>query len=821
MSTRLVDYIAVVGSPYDPREMMHTKRLSSTITKYTSTVGRDQTIDSEEDEEQRSNLSEVESETLSVGENSSNIIDDKVSVGVVVEEVGMNSYDAVFDNSAEMFMDKLRKPIVLDRYPREDYPSAPLSPEIPLFCFPNGEIGIRIDECTLPMYYTFVLTAADGNKTYGACLNIWEEYHLEDELLNTEKKDNDDGMISITFDPIKTERETSTIYMSKSIVLISHYPFYNLFKFFLTQMYRISITPSKIPIERFISNFIFEVPLPCQGKVQVHYSIGDKEIFITRPPPNELPMAEVDFELLFCTLSIENIMILFDLVLQEKKILFTSSHVALLTQISEIICHLVFPFKWHHIYIPLLPAKCAEFLFAPVPFMMGLAKDFVNNIEIPSDVFQIDLDNNQIVCSKQQSIPNLPEKQKIRLQNTLNSLVRTKVGSQRAIDKLHFVDLAYAMAPITEEIDPKTGEAFPFPTREVRMAFTRFFVSLFFKYKNFFREAQDSELESMLDLDHFFNKNAFTHQLPEQARSFMEIFLHTQTFERFLLDRLEKVNQNEVQYFEELMIQKDNESKFKFRKQPTPFLSKNFAISRTLMALSPDNSNLTSSTEPYIYLYFPTKLDHTLFTKREYTQLLVSESDVVSNNEINLSWKSCIAALSSLSTNQYSNKTDNNTKMASANIILDENRNENLFDRFSFQTDSKCYHCEHICKESEIRSGWSSSNSQSYTTTCTHCSKQFVPYFSVYFKLPSVTQELHQLTSVEYLSPLVIRKEIENLISHDVKADSALCWQHPVLFWNLVVHFRSLPLSFIFPCIDWNAIQSHLVTSLSQNSTVN
>ena len=831
MTTRLVDYLAVVGTNLDPRDHLITTSTSTSTATTTTTVpmmgGDEKRIlfrdgplktEDEKDGEQDGENHDLEDVTTSTSTNE-------------------------FNSNQILFTDKVKKPIILDRYPKEDFPNYPLSNEIPLFCFPSGEISISVDECTLPSFFTFVLTGSDGNKTYGACLNVWEEYNLDDLMLPSRKAQVDEDLISVVFDPIKTERKSSTIYMSKSICIISHYPFYNVFKFFLTQMYRISITPSKIPIERFISNFVSEVPLPSQGKVQVHYSIGDKEIYITRPPPNDLPLAELDFELLFSVLSLDNILILFDLILQERKILFISEHVGILTPVAEIICQLLFPFKWHHIYIPLLPAKCAEFLFAPVPFIMGIQRQSITNIEIPADVFQIDLDNNLIVCNKQQSIPNLPEKQKSKLKKTLSDIVKCRVDSSRSVEKRHFYDLAYSMAPLPDDIDPITGESYVFPTKEVRLAFFNFFVNLFGRYRTYFKDVDDTDKEYLinLDLEAHFRKKSFIAFLPEQAQPFMTIFLQTQSFERFLLDRLEKTNQHEVLLFDEHIIEKNNKDAFRFKKTPLHFITKNYSISKTLMSLSPDLSNLPATTEPYIYSRFPTSFDHGLFTKREYSQLLVSESEIKSDNEINLSWKACITTLSSLSGHGMPNSSStdtspryvpfissssNNSKLGISNMLFDELSNSNYFNRFSFNTHSECYHCHHMCNENEIRTGWNLKSAQTYTTQCSMCKKPFVPRFEVYFTLDSASTEEQQtttqlITSVEYLSPLVLRKEIDNLVSHDVKADSALVWQHPVLFWNLIVHFRSspLPLSFIFPCIDWNEVITHLVTTLTQKSS--
>ncbi|KAG2389520.1 hypothetical protein C9374_014080 [Naegleria lovaniensis] len=827
MTTRLVDYLAVIGTNLDPRDYLITN---------TTTPMREQ-HEKLRDGLQKTNALADDEEFVNV-EHENHAIHDSEDVTTSTNE---------FNSNQILFSDKVKKPVILDRYPKEDFPNYPLSNEIPLFCFPSGEISISVDECTLPSFFTFVLTGSDGNKTYGACLNVWEEYNLDDVMLPSRKSSEaqiDEDLISLVFDPIKTERKSSTIYMSKSICIISHYPFYNVFKFFLTQMYRISITPSKIPIERFISNFVSEVPLPSQGKVQVHYSIGDKEIYITRPPPNDLPLAELDFELIFSVLSLDNILILFDLVLQERKILFISEHAGILTPVAEIICQLMFPFKWHHIYIPLLPSKCAEFLFAPVPFIMGIQRQSITN-EIPADVFQIDLDNNLIVCNKQQSVPNLPEKQKAKLKKTLSDIVKCRVDSARSVEKRHFYDLAYSMAPLPDDIDPVTGENYVFPTKEVRLAFFKFFVNLFGRYRTYYKDVDDTDKEYLinLDLEAHFRKKSFIASLPDQAQSFMTIFLQTQSFERFLLDRLEKANQHEVLLFDEYIIEKNNKDAFRFKKTPLHFINKNYSISKTLMSLSPDLSNLPATTEPYIYTRFPTSFDHSLFTKREYSQLLVSESEIKSDNEINLSWKACITTLSSLSGHGMSSSSSTDTspryvpftsssinsssKLGISNMLLDELSNNNYFNRFSFNTHSECYHCHHMCNENEIRIGWNLKSAQTYTTQCPMCKKPFVPRFEVYFTLDSSSTEEPQqtsirlITSVEYLSPLVLRKEIDNLVSHDVKADSALVWQHPVLFWNLIVHFRSspLPLSFIFPCIDWNEVITHVVTTLTQKSS--
>ena len=58
---------------------------------------------------------------------------------------------------------------------------------------------------------------------------------------------------------------------------------------------------------------------------------------------------------LFECLSPENILILFDLVLIERQVLFVSSQYSLLTLCAEAVTSLLYPVNWSHAYIPILP----------------------------------------------------------------------------------------------------------------------------------------------------------------------------------------------------------------------------------------------------------------------------------------------------------------------------------------------------------------------------------------------------------------------------------------------------------------------------------
>jgi hypothetical protein len=55
-----------------------------------------------------------------------------------------------------------------------------------------------------------------------------------------------------------------------------------------------------LSVERYITNLIHEVPLPPPGRISVQYRLCDQVVQICRPPPNQLPMADVSALLLRC-----------------------------------------------------------------------------------------------------------------------------------------------------------------------------------------------------------------------------------------------------------------------------------------------------------------------------------------------------------------------------------------------------------------------------------------------------------------------------------------------------------------------------------------
>jgi hypothetical protein len=100
-----------------------------------------------------------------------------------------------------------------------------------------------------------------------------------------------------------------------------------------------------IPIERYITNIIDEIPLPNEGSLLVQHEIGDKTASFFRPVDQNPPNVDGDdIENLFKCLDVDSIIEIFSSLLMERKILMISKHKSLLTQVMSCFNSFLFPF---------------------------------------------------------------------------------------------------------------------------------------------------------------------------------------------------------------------------------------------------------------------------------------------------------------------------------------------------------------------------------------------------------------------------------------------------------------------------------------------
>lgn len=123
-----------------------------------------------------------------------------------------------------------------------------------------------------------------------------------------------------SFDPAR-----DTLYVSKALCLFTPLPFLLAARQFLSQLHQAvtSHTPPPLPLESYIHNILYEVPLPPPGRSMRFHGVQGA-IMCQRPGPGELPMGEYPLGEAFTLLGVDNMVKLLTCALLETQILLYS-----------------------------------------------------------------------------------------------------------------------------------------------------------------------------------------------------------------------------------------------------------------------------------------------------------------------------------------------------------------------------------------------------------------------------------------------------------------------------------------------------------------
>lgn len=231
------------------------------------------------------------------------------------------------------------------------------------FCQPQG--WALSTERQEPKFFISVLTDIDANRHYCACLCFNETAKL---LAVDEDEENLTPGRSI---PSITHH--SIMYAPKCLVLVSRLDYTETFRNCLGTIYTVYIESLAYPLETLIGNILGCIQVPPPGGPQVRFSIGAGDKQQLQPPlSSSLPTTGTCVSFLFQQLGIKNVLSLFCAVMTEHKILFHSKSYTRLTDSCRALTALMYPFRYSHVYIPILPAALIEVLSTPTPFIMGV-----------------------------------------------------------------------------------------------------------------------------------------------------------------------------------------------------------------------------------------------------------------------------------------------------------------------------------------------------------------------------------------------------------------------------------------------------------------
>lgn len=292
--------------------------------------------------------------------------------------------------------------------------------EMPQFCFPGGcRLSSEQKETKV---FNFVLTTGTGDLLFVSAAMMYEPITLV-ELSELYWNRN----ISLPA-WLSNAEDGATFYIPKTIAVISHYPYYDAQSQFLHELMRLKNEGSPLPLERYIANFVYDIPLPLPGGAPVRWDCfgrSQQGLDLVMGSPTKLPMVFFSYAPLFRTLSVSNVLTLWGVLLQEGKVVLRSNHLSLLTPVAEALLSLLFPFTWQGMYIPILPNNMVDAIEAPVPFLVGINGDCPNQ---PQGVVICDLDEDIVHLGydyngKEGSMPVLPRQAALKLKSELSDIV--------------------------------------------------------------------------------------------------------------------------------------------------------------------------------------------------------------------------------------------------------------------------------------------------------------------------------------------------------------------------------------------------------------
>nr|CCA15028.1 conserved hypothetical protein [Albugo laibachii Nc14]CCA23167.1 conserved hypothetical protein [Albugo laibachii Nc14] len=311
---------------------------------------------------------------------------------------------------------------ILFRYPPTDRQNFRLPTKIEWFCQPNGPEVIKQQNRPRSNLSSFVLSGgSDGlSRSFGICLNVYQYCRCYDCL----REKNSDAEASDTTKEI--------FWHATCICLITRIPLLEEVRSCLLALVRIwlidNLTSTSVMsasstsnaqqtrhLEQSMVDLCHGILQPVGGVWGVQFSISTSSITMLLPTVNSkhtqpildaissktppslplIPKAEPSSEHkcipaptdsmqenfpplaytlapIFALFNVETIINIMTLTLLEYRIVIHSSNMAVLCPVAEALCTLLYPFRWQHPYVPVLPRYLLDYLQAPLPYILGL-----------------------------------------------------------------------------------------------------------------------------------------------------------------------------------------------------------------------------------------------------------------------------------------------------------------------------------------------------------------------------------------------------------------------------------------------------------------
>jgi DENN domain-containing protein 4 len=134
----------------------------------------------------------------------------------------------------------------------------------------------------IPTFFAFVHTRANGQHMFGFCLTFYEKLAADRRFELQAACDEWEKLYRSVCDApaaaVQPLAVDTPMYTPKCLCLLSSWPYFTSYREWLTNLFLISLSPAAVPIERYICNFMLEVPnaVPGRSVSTYHYISADK-----------------------------------------------------------------------------------------------------------------------------------------------------------------------------------------------------------------------------------------------------------------------------------------------------------------------------------------------------------------------------------------------------------------------------------------------------------------------------------------------------------------------------------------------------------------
>ena len=471
------------------------------------------------------------------------------------------------------------RPEIILRYPLEDTKTLEMNNLAATICFPTGiKVCYSEEEPQMINDYVTPITNQKGERYYMVTYHFYlkmandlysktyEMHPLKHHLMKFGDNYldlNDEQMKDEIQQELETKLEEAQelgfrdyVYIPFCICLISKYPYVLPMKKCLQSIYTLITTNTgifkeKCKLTNLIMHIINSVPIPdMHNCVQFYIPYFGTGIEIKCPKFNDLKIMNTKISDLVTLFSIDYIIIIFRLLLFEKKILFIDDDYTRLCNVTDNFISLLYPFQWMHTYIPIMSDQMLKYLETFLPFLNGINSSLMPLVKELFETGEME-ESDEII------LINIKEN-KFRLGSTLigKNVKKYKYIEDNvpALPNALEKELRNKLKKIKDEVD-SYKKKFPDDTDlseydfQIRNAFIEMLVEMFHDVEKYM---------CYLDEDVVFNKNLFMETIPKEDKKFYDEFIETQLFQLFS----QNIVKDELRYFKSKCKEFNNDNKF-------------------------------------------------------------------------------------------------------------------------------------------------------------------------------------------------------------------------------------------------------------------